>query len=331
MSDDLNKSGEHPECRGGKPDGGLSVGALIRAAADDELTDAQVEAFEKLCAERDCTKDRVRFEQTLRDACGKAMADQPRCPDALRNKIQALAAAGGDVGIARETSTGAEPVSAVEAMADQTRSVSFWRRSPGMLAMAAVLALFAGVMIFQGMSLPTGPVPAGWTVEQASNRDRMAAFVAREHDRCCSSDRASEAKLIIRDMDRAKAHFIDTLGVGGLSVVPAVAEVGEVTFWGAGDCHVPASSSSGHFRFDATTPDGADIRLSLFVLPDEGQFPMDAGTTYRVGSEACDRAGVNLFAWKDAGVVYMLVSEADGGFCAVVRDTMQAPETLGSL
>lgn len=336
MSDEVNKPGhglgkgpdEQPDCQGGKLDGGMSVGALIRAAADDELTDSQIEAFEQLCAERDCTNDRVRFEQTLREACGKSMADQPQCPDALRNKIRAIAAAGGDTGMAHEA--GSAP-SAVEAMAEQTRSASFWQRSPGMLAMAAVLALFAGVMIFQGLSVPAGPVPTGWTVEQASNRDRMAAFVAKEHNRCCNSDRASEAKLIIRDMDRAKAYFVEALGVAGLEVTPAVAEVGEVSFWGAGDCHVPASSSSGHFRFDATTPEGTDIRLSLFVLPDEGQFPMNEATTYRVGSEACDKAGVNLFAWKDAGVVYMLVSEADGGFCEVVRDTMRAPVAVDSL
>ncbi len=330
MSDELNTSGERPDCTGGKPAGDLSVGALIRAAADDELTEDQIRDFERLCAERDCTEDRVRFEQTLREACGKAMSDQPRCPDALRNRIRALAASGGDVGAAGESGRGVPAGSAVESMAEQTRSVSFWRRSPGMLALAAVLALFAGAMVFQGLSLPTGPVPAGWTVEQASNRDRMAAFVAKEHNRCCNSDRASEAKLVIRDMERAKAHFIGTLGVAGLAVSPAIADSGEVSFWGAGDCRVPASSSSGHFRFDATTPAGAGIRLSLFVLPDEGQFPMDRGTTYRVTSEACDKAGVNLFAWKDSGVLYLLVSEADGGFCQTVRDTMHAPGPIGS-
>lgn len=330
MSDEANKSGhdfgDHPECQGAMPGGGgMSVGALIRAAADGELTEAQIEAFERLCAERDCTKDRVRFEQTLRDACGKAMGDQPACPDALRDKIKAMAASGG----AGDGSVLA-PGSVVESMADRTRSVSFWRRSPGMLAAAAVLALFAGVMIFQSVSLPTGPVPAGWTATQVSNRDRMASFVAKEHNRCCKSERASEAKLIMRDMEQAKAHFMRVLGVAGLEVSAAVAEAGEVTFWGAGDCHVPASDSSGHFRFDATTPEGADIRLSLFVLPDEEQLPMSEGTTYRVASESCDKEGVNLFAWKQQGVVYMLVSEAQGGFCQIVRDSMHAPVALKS-
>ncbi|MFK7883582.1 MAG: hypothetical protein AB8F26_05285 [Phycisphaerales bacterium] len=338
MSDEANKSGPHhsepdPECQGGKLDGAMSVGALIRAAADGELTDAQVESFEQLCAERDCTNDRVRFEQTLREACGKAMADQPKCPDILRAKIQAMAATGGDAGqpfgAAIRSETGSE--SAVEAMAEQTRSVSFWRRSPGMLAAAAVLFIAAGVLILQSASLPSGPVPAGWTAQQVSDKDRIANFVAKEHNRCCHSDRASEAKLVIRDIEEARTYFASALGVANIGVSAEQAESGEVNFWGGGDCHVPASDSSGHLRFDAVSPDGGDLRLSLFVVNDQGQMPMEEGVTYRVSSESCDKAGVRLFTWKQAGVVYLLVSEAEGAFCGTVRQTLHAPDDVRSL
>jgi len=326
MSDEAINSG----CQGGSGSGGdgMSVGALIRAAADGELTEAQIQTFEALCAERDCTKDRVRFEQTLRDACGKAMGDKPGCPDALRNKVRAIAAAGGDVGMASEAAAGSGTGSVVEAMGEQTRSVSFWRHSPGILAAAAVLALFAGVLILQGISLPTGAVPTGWTTEQAGYRDRVAGFVAKEHTRCCDSEGVSEDKLVIRDPGEAQTYFAESLGVSDVDLGVNRAAVGAVRFWGGGDCHVPGAPASGHVRFDATAPDGTDIHLSLFVVPDRDQLPIQEGMTYRVTSKACAEAGVNLFTWKRAGVVYLLVSEAQGGFCEVVRDLMHAPEGL---
>lgn len=329
MSDEAINSG----CSGGKLPDGMSVGALIRAAADGELTDEQVRQFEALCAERDCTKDRVRFEQTLKECCGRALKEQPCCPDALRSRIAAMAPSAHPQDEQRHEHEHdvAGAGSPVVAMAGQTRKQSFWRRSPATMAAAAVLMLAAGVLIYQGASLPTGPVPAGWTAQQVSNRDQMAGFVAREHGRCCKSDRAARAKLIYNDPNEARSHFAAAMGVPDVDIPQDAAPAGEVRFMGAGDCHVPAADTSGHLRFDAVSPDGTPMQLSLFVVNDRGQLPIEEGVTYHVPSATCDDAGVRLFAWRQSGVVYLLVTEAEGAFCTTVRQTLHAPAEVRSL
>jgi hypothetical protein len=318
---------------GGRLPEGVSPGELIRMAADGELTDEQVAAFEKLCAERDCTQDRVRFEQTLRECCGRVMRDKPCCPEALRTRIRAMAASQSPFHAADHAQ--AESVSVAEAMAPRTRSAAFWRRSPGLAAAAVVLLSLAGVLIYQGARVPTGGAPgsAAWSGQTVAYQEQVARFVAAEHLRCCE-DEAAASKMIVRDLDQARDRFARSLGVASLDLsadLPAGGETGSMTFYGAGDCHVPGASRSAHARYDATGPDGTAVHLSLFVMPDEGRLALAEGKTYVVTSSTCDEQGVSLFAWREGGVVYLLVSEARGDFCKAVRKALHAPDAVGTL
>lgn len=312
-----------------------SIGALIRAAADGELSESELAEFERLCAERDCTKDRVRFEQTLRESCGRVMKASPCCSDALRARIRAIAAESREMTASGASAPGAaddvQNSSGPEAMAASTRTVAFWRRSPGMLAAAAVLLSVAGVLIWQASSLPAGPLPPGMTRTEVVYRDRVAGFVSGEHNRCTRSERAAQDKLVLRDADSASAHFAREFGITQVSLNADPIETGSVRFWGAGDCHVPGSSKSAHVRFDATAPDGTPVRLSLFIMPDNQRLPIQAGTTYRIGSDACEESGVALYAWRENGLVYMLVSDAEGEFCSAVRRSLHAPTEVAGL
>ncbi|RMH27917.1 MAG: hypothetical protein D6692_06955 [Planctomycetota bacterium] len=329
MRGDEDKQGP---CGGRLPDG-VSPGELIRMAADGELTDEQVAAFEKLCAERDCTRDRVLFEQTLRECCGRVMRDKPCCPEALRTRIRAMAASQSASHAADHGQT--DSFSVVEAMAPRTRSVAFWRRSPGLAAAAVVLLSLAGVLIYQGARVPTGQTPGspGWSGQTVAYQEQVARFVAAEHVRCCQ-DEAAESKMIVRDLGQARDRFARSLGVASLDLsadLPSGVDIGSVTFYGAGDCHVPGSSRSVHARYDATSPDGTPVHLSLFVMPDEGQLALADGKTYVVTSSSCEEKGVNLFAWREGGVIYLLVSEAQGNFCKAVRKAFHAPDAVGTL
>ncbi len=343
----------HPEGCGGT--NARSVGALIRAAADGELTAEQVAEFERLCAERQCTQDRVRFEQTLRESCGRVMTGGPCCTEALRARILELAArtrdeaapaAAGDAmgggltgrvpeGVSEGVSGGAAGRTEsmderVERLAVQTRTPAFWRRSPGLVAAAAVLLSAAGVLVWQATRLPGVQPPPGMTHQQVAFRDRVAGFVSGEHSRCCRSDVAAQAKLIHRDPAVARAHYAQVFGTASLHLDAGAVEAGTVSFWGGGDCHVPGSTVSAHIRFDAVSPQGEAVQLSLFVMPDNQRLPLEPGTTYRLESAACDEAGVSLYGWSAGGLTYLLVSEASGEFCAMVRGALQAPAAVAS-
>ncbi len=304
----------HPEgCHGGSA---RSIGALIRAAADQELTPEQVAEFERLCAERNCTEDRVKFERTLRESCGRVMTGSACCTEALRAKIQAMAAGTREVG-------GAE--GRLQAGPTRTRSMSFWRRSPGMAAAAALLLVVAGTLVWQASRLPSAAPPAGMTPQQVAYRDRVAGFVSDEHNRCCRSDAAAQAKLIHRDPAAARDHYARTFGAGAVAMEAGTVRAGRVSFWGGGDCHIPGSPKSAHVRFDAVSPEGEPVRLSLFIMPDTDRLPLEPGTTYRMNAQACDKAGVALYAWRAEGLTYLLVSEAKGDFCAMIRQALHAP------
>jgi hypothetical protein len=326
----------NPEGRG--PSGPFdSAGALIRAAADAELTPEQAERFECLCAECACTPDRVRFEQSLRACCARVMGASPACPETLRARVAALAeqsraaAAGAPATVATPEQPFARPdpqPAGVERMGALTRRPSFWNRSPGMSVAAAVLLSVAGVLIWQSGSLPTDRPPPGMTTQEVNYRDRVAGFVSDEHARCCRSDEAAARKMVYRDLSQAQSHYAQAFGVTRVRLDAAPMPAGQIAFFGMGDCHIPGSSKSAHLRFDAVSPDGDPVRVSLFVMPDNGRMSLEEGTTYRVNAAACDKAGVSLYAWRNEGLLYMLVSEARGAFCGQIRQALQAPERV---
>ncbi|MBL4698141.1 MAG: hypothetical protein JKX70_04840 [Phycisphaerales bacterium] len=313
----------HPEHaqENGQP---MNIAALLRAAADGELTDCQCEELDAYMARcpdtKSCAESQIAFEKAMQDCCGRAMS-KPCCPDALREKIMAIAA--------NAPENEEAFAQGIEAASAYTKSPSFWSRSPMMGVAAAMLIVVAGTLIWQSASLPINNAPAHLNVQQASYYNRVSDFVVREHNRCRDDD-AAQAKLVRNDIDMATAYFTEVFG--HQLVVPDMDQVaGKIEFYGGGDCSVPSTSRSGHLRFDAIAPDGQRISLSLFVSPDPGLLPMEEGMTYTIDSKACQDAGARLFAWVNDGIQYLLVSEADEDMCAIVREMMQAPSTVGSI
>jgi anti-sigma factor RsiW len=294
----------------------LCIASMLRACADGELCPEGCERLKKYLAENPEAAARIEFEKKLRGCCDRVMRE-PECPDALRAKIQALAGA-------------AMTASNIEASNQMTREKSFWQRSPVMSAMAAVLVIAAGAMIWQSSSLITKGSGIG-VVETtpASYAERLGNFVAREHVRCCE-ERAAQNKLVHNEIGESIAYFSDRFE-HSVTMPGSVSEQEQIRFYGGGDCHLPATVASGHMRFDAVGPDGQTVSLSLFVAPDPGLLGMEEGTTYVLDSTQCKEQGANLFAWSRDGVMYLLVSEAGEDMCASVRGMMQAPASLKRL
>jgi len=303
----------------------MNLGPLLRACADGELTDAQCERLRDYIDANPDAASQVRFEQALRGCCARVMSS-PRCPDALRAKVAAIAADNRPL-----PDQAAAIESAAERLAPVTRSQSFWARSPMLGVAAAVLLSFAGVLLWQStqFSEALGVPRAGLTMDQVSYYDRVSDFVAREHTRCCD-DNAARAKLVERDIEEAMGHFSDEFG-RPVAVPETRIEDAEMDFYGAGECHLPSSARSGHLRFDVRTPGDEPIYMSLFVAPDPGILPLEEGVTYVMSAEACEENGVRLFAWVSNGVQYLLVSEATEEMCRNIRSALQAPETVSRI
>lgn len=217
---------------------------LLRACADGELSDEQCARLREYIQQHPDAASQVRFEEALRSSCSRAMK-QPCCPDALRDKIRAIASA------AAQPSAPADPARTepdhdeayaqrIEGAGAYTRDRSFWARSPLMGAAAALLIVVAGALIWQSVSLTGASMPAhpGLSFEQASYYERVSDFVVREHNRCCD-DRAAQAKLIEHDIALAVAYFSEVFERPVVSP-DMLSASGDVQFYGGeiGRAHV---------------------------------------------------------------------------------------------
>jgi len=293
----------------------LCVAAMLRACADGELCRVECDRLKRYLQEHPEAEGQVEFEQALKKCCDRVMKAQSKCPDSLRSKIASMA---GD----------SMTASGIEASNANTRRASFWKLNPMMSAMAAVLVLAGGALIWQSSSIISKGSGLG-VVETSpvAYAERVGNFVAREHMRCCD-EQAASAKLTHEDINETAAYFSAEFE---RPVVAPSSGIPQIRFYGGGDCHVPATSQSGHLRFDAEGADGEMVSLSLFVAPDPGLLGLDEGTTYMLNSTQCSEQGANLFAWVADGVMYLLVSEADESMCATVRTMMNAPGKLRPL
>ena len=326
----MNNDQHHPkngqDCGSELP---LNIAALLRAKVDGELTDAQCQ---ELCAYMDanpCAQSQMDFELALRGCCNRVMT-KPCCPQALRDKVLAMA---GQSSVVIAAATNDHHVDdfaqRIDASNQRTRSSSFWTKSPLMSAAAALLILVAGALIWQSASFTTARAPQGLSIEQAAYYNRVSDFVVREHNRCCD-DAVAQAKLINHDIDQAMVYFEQVFGQP--LTMPTMDEPNsQIEFFGGGDCHVPSTARSGHMRFDAIDSAGSRIALSLFVSPDPGLLPMQEGVTYLINAKACTDSGARLFAWVNNGIQYLLVSEAPDDMCAKVRQMMKAPTKLSRI
>lgn len=298
----------------------LCIAAMLRACADGELCPEGCDRLKKYLSENPDAQAQVAFEKELKGCCERVMKKSP-CPDALRAKIEAMAG-------------GALTASAIEASNVVTREKSFWQRSPMMSAMAAVLVLAGGALIWQSSSLITKGSGLGIVeTSRVAYAERVGNFVAREHVRCCEENAAGK-KLVHEDISEATAYFSEKFSkpvVTPASLNTADAAGNQIRFYGGGDCHLPATDGSGHMRFDAVGADGKPVSLSLFIAPDPGLLEMEEGVTYILNSTQCTKRGASLFAWVRGGVMYLLVSEADETMCAPVRRMMNAPDELRPL
>lgn len=314
MSDERNHNGEL-EHGADLPDG-----ALLRAAADGELSDEQGEQLDRYLSRSLEGHARVQFERELRDAVGRVM-DTPAAPRALRDKVERIIEGARDSEPAPElklSGSNAAPAASASAapLSVQTRSRSFWaNRQAWAGALAAVLVFgVASVLVWQATRLAGVQL----TDDQRAYRSQLVGHVADEHRRVMDAQVAA-SKLSLHEPEEVRAFFQQVVGsvpeMQGLTVGTPTLE-----FAGAGNCHVPGSNgSSAHLRFDLIAPDGSiEQVVSVFVKADNGELPIEPGVTYALDTKACGQAGTRVLTWTDGSLVYFIVADVINDGCVTL-------------
>lgn len=306
-----------PDMNAGLNADDLSVAAMLRACADGELCSEECDRLKRYLKEHPEAAGQVEFEKVLKGSCDRVMRSSSVCPDSLRGKIEAMVCA-------------CATASNIEASNATTRQKNFWQRSPIMSAVAAVLVLAGGALIWQSASIITKGSGLGFVqTTPVAYAERVGNFVAREHMRCCD-DKAAAKKLIHDEIEESIAYFSERFATPVTTPASSTYDA-QIRYYGGGDCSVPATEKSGHMRFDAVGSDEQPVSLSLFIAPDPELLGLEEGVTYLLNSTECSELGANLFAWVSDGVMYLLVSEADENMCADVRSMMRAPGELRRL
>ena len=203
---------------------------------------------------------------------GRAMGTE-RCPDALRAKIERIAAESNPA-----YGEGIEVQGAV------TRSSSFWNspRFVGVVGAAAAIALMfvvGGVLVTQSGSSAPGSIRggAGGELAYGGYLEQVSRFVSNESERCWDNDAAADRKFVMKDRDTVVAEFRDLLK--GEMRIPALDQpVESLVFRGGGHCRVPKTQGAAHLQWDIPAQgDEPAAAVSMFVAPDNGMLPVEEG------------------------------------------------------
>jgi hypothetical protein len=270
--------------------GPVSTGALVRAAADGELTATDQRRLDELLADDPGLGSRIAFEQNLRQATGRVMG-AVAAPVGLAERIQS-AVASDDLG------------ESLEQLSEQSRQRSFWTRRSLIGSLAAVLVLgISAALIFQATRMNTVPLDAN----QLVYRQQLAGFLTDQHTQCCEDIKVASSKLTLSDPTAFEELMTSRLG---LPVdVPTPVDTELVRFAGGGPCHVPGEGPSGHLLYRANF--GPEI--SVFVKPDNGELPLKPGRTYALNTKECGVPGSRILTLVKDGVVYFIVFDEGPG------------------
>jgi len=292
------------------------MAALLRLAADGELTPEERRRVDAHLSQHPEDRARVAFEQSLRDRVATLMSRD--VPDAAPLRESIVAA------MRQESETPAAPVQAARSDDDATRVIrrtdrSFWRRSLTPIAIAAgiLLAATATIIVRQAMVQTAAPT---W-LDRAQGAE-VARFVEDEHLRCAALDDQTNTKFTAHTMTEAQQLIADRLG--GSSMPLDLSSMG-MTLAGAGGCTVPGGGESVHILYRPQSPDARPV--SLFVQVDTTDFQGEDDECLCLNDYADDH---EVLLWRRDGLIFYLVCPR-GEAADRVLNTLGAPLTRSFL
>jgi hypothetical protein len=288
----------------------LSRGALLRAAADGELSDAQRAELERTLTEAE--SGAIETEAALRQAVGRAMAG-PSAPQGLRDRIVVAAESGG-----AELAVHADDPDEIPAPIPMAP----WMR-PLAVAAALLLVIAGGFMFMRDEGGAGGGPGAGGDGAGGQQAGiqlvELRQFISREHTRCQRDPSRAARKFARAELSEIPERFRPLMGAD--VSIEEIVKAG-LTLRGVGECHVPGPGSSIHLLLGADLPQCA-ATLSLFVQQDpRNRLELEEGVSYELTPQdpGAGATGVSVVAWRRDGLTYYLVADPDA--CSRIREAM---------
>lgn len=279
----------------------LDLAALLRAAADDELSAHDERRLEALCEEDPSLHARIACDRHMRQAIARALPletppapapAQAPAPASLRERVAAAMSA-----VELEPVSPTSP-SLPEALAPRTRSTSFWLRPTFQLGLAAAaMVAVAAVLVFLN-NQPIGPNQA------LADRTAAASFVASEHGHCLTDIAHATQKFVVQDASQLPAFAASVVGTEIALADLLASGASDIEFVDAGPCHVPGGGPSMHLRFALPEVTGD---VSLFVQRDAGRLRLDEGYTYLLDPTEDAPSSPSVYIWLRQDLLYYLV------------------------
>jgi len=238
---------------------------LIRTYVDGELDGAEAAELEKGLESDRRLQAQVRFEHLLRKRVGSVMRESAgAAPEGLADHIRAaLAKAPTESEPDREIVVGRVDHAGATLRRGDRRSWS-GPTTTNPLALAAALVLVAGVVLIGIFGRQISPGGGDLAVQ-------TARFVEGVHIKCAESPEVLAKVTPWHVPAEAERQLMLLLDSGQVTVF----DLGSLgyQFIGAGECHVPGSTVSGHFFHERpATEERPQAMVSLYVVPDQGQY-----------------------------------------------------------
>lgn len=268
-----------------------SAGALLRAAADGEITASDQRRLDELLAEHPEFESTIAFERGLRGATGRVIS-AVEVPSGLADRVRAAIAADAQA-------------ESIQTLSTQTRERSFWSRRAWMSAAAAVLVLgLSAALILQANQVSR----VSLNPEQRAYRQQLAGFLTTQHEKTCADLlEAQKGKLKFQNPTEYEAELAKSLSHA--VKVPSCDRSRKVYFAGGGRCGVPGEGPSGHMIYNADFAPN----ISVFIKLDHGELPLKEGRTYALDTVECGVAGTRILTRSIDGVLYFFVFNEGSG------------------
>ena len=301
----------------------------VRMYADAELAPEDAAEVRRSLEADEQHQRWVEFEQRLRQRVGSVMQEQsPAAPADLAARVRAALAEADAPGAPGADVTPEGPRLVLGALALHHLRLAAWFAGPrraNVFAVAAVLALVAGVVLFGifGPQIGTGPQSAGLV-------PRVASHVAEEHLQTVANPAMTDAKA---PWTGARADEQLSGHLGRRAEVPRLSAIGYVLV-GGGPCRLPGCDLACHLLYqrtaDASAVRGrAMVSLHVAIDPNRGAGRADDFADMPLGGTRIEKqAGCpnDVFMWSDGSFVYFLVCCDSGDLLNVARE-MQERQT----